>query len=300
MSVRKTAFNLIILVFSLTVLSHKAKASLQVGDKAPDFTITDPNGKSLRLNALKGKVVLIDFWASWCMPCRMANLELVNIYDKYKEHGFEIFSISLDSKKEAWMNAIKNDKLVWPNHGSDLRGWDNKVSRLYGVDAIPATFLIDENGVIVAKGLDEYDLEKKLNYIFFEQVNFFPLNASDKVYFTSKTKYSVEDGSGKVVLKGKDAEADITGLDPGEYTVKYGDEKKETFNKIVPPPPTPTFYPERVEDKVTASQECDFEIYTDRGRIIKKGKASIIDVTGLRTGVYYLSLNGHINKIFKK
>ena len=297
---RKTVFNFVILVFALTVLSPRAEASLQVGDKAPDFTINDPTGKALRLNSLKGKVVLIDFWASWCMPCRMANLELVNIYDKYKANGFEIFSISLDSKKEAWMNAIKNDKLVWPNHGSDLKGWDNKVSRLYGVDAIPATFLIDENGTIVAKGLDEYDLEKKLNYIFFEQVNFYPVNASDKIYFTDKTKYTIEDASGKVVQKGKDVEADITGLDAGEYTVKYGDEKKETFTKIVPPPPTPTFYPDRVEDKVTASQECDFEVYTTRGRVIRKGKASIIDLTSLPTGVYYLSLNGHINKFFKK
>ena len=295
---KKIGFVLVIYTFALFQLSP-AYASLQVGEKAPDFTIADPNGKALKLNGLKGKVVLIDFWASWCMPCRMANLELVNIYDKYKPQGFEIFSVSLDSKKEAWMNAIKNDKLVWPNHGSDLKGWENKVARLYGVDAIPATFLLDENGVIIAKGLDEYDLEKKLNYIFFEQVNIYPLSASVKLYFTDKTKYQIEDESGKVYLKGKDNEVDITGLSPGDYLIKHND-KKENFTKVNPPPPTPTFYPERVEDKITASQECDFEIYSDRGKLVRRGKASIISAAGLPTGVYYLSLNGHISKIFKK
>lgn len=295
---KKPGFILVIYIFFLFQLPF-AYASPQVGEKAPDFTISDPNGKVLKLNGLKGKVVLIDFWASWCMPCRMANLELVNIYDKYKPQGFEIFSVSLDSKKEAWMNAIKNDKLVWPNHGSDLKGWENKVARLYGVDAIPATFLLDENGVIIAKGLDEYDLEKKLNYIFFEQINVYPLTASVKLYFTDKTKYQIEDESGKVYLKGKDNEADITGLNPGEYLIKHND-KRESFTKITPPPPTPTFYPERVEDKITASQECDFEIYSDRGKLVRRGKASIINAAGLPTGVYYLSLNGHISKILKK
>lgn len=173
-------------------------SSLNVGDKAPDFSITDPEGKTINLHSLKGKVIFLDFWASWCQPCRMANMDIVPLYHKYNPHGFEIFSVSLDDKKDHWVNAIKNDKLVWPYHGSELKGFEqSRIAELYNVEGLPATFLIDESGIIIDKNFDDYDLEVRLHKIFYEQINFYPHDANAKLYFTNDTKYQIEDVSGK-------------------------------------------------------------------------------------------------------
>ena len=144
-------------------------ATLNVGDKAPELAFNSPDGKILKLSSLKGKVVLIDFWASWCGPCRQENPNVVKTYNQYKDRvfkngkGFEIFSVSLDQNKDAWVNAIKKDGLVWPYHVSDLQFWRSEGARIYNVSSIPATFLIDGDGVIIAKGLRGDALSKTLS-----------------------------------------------------------------------------------------------------------------------------------------
>ena len=105
---------------------------------------------------------MLDFWASWCRPCRAENPNVVNVYNKYKNKGFTVYSVSLDQKREQWLNAISKDGLIWPNHVSDLQGWRSAAGAIYGINSIPKTFLIDRNGNIAATNLRGQELEKKV------------------------------------------------------------------------------------------------------------------------------------------
>lgn len=140
---------------------------LEVGDQYADITQEDVNGKMISLSNIKGKYTLLEFWASWCGPCRQTNPELVKDYARFKDQGFEIYAVSLDDNKEFWIKAIKKDGLLYPNV-SDLKGSENEGSLIYGVNGIPDNFLIDENGTIIARHLRGAKLTEKLEELFAE------------------------------------------------------------------------------------------------------------------------------------
>ncbi|MDX1478604.1 MAG: TlpA disulfide reductase family protein [Saprospiraceae bacterium] len=162
--------------------AQMAKERIKVGMPAPDITLPSPDGKEYSLSDLKGKVVLVDFWASWCGPCRKANPKVVEVYDKYKDKGFTVFSVSLDgldqrtkarlgdeqaieqqmqASKQRWVQAIQKDNLKWDYHVSELAKWDTFAAKTYGVTGIPKTFLIDREGKIAAVN-PRYNLEEAL------------------------------------------------------------------------------------------------------------------------------------------
>jgi peroxiredoxin len=139
-----------------------------LGQEAPEIALPAPGGKVMKLSDNRGKFVLVDFWASWSAPCRTENINLLDIYKKYRDKGFEIYQISLDQSKASWERAIKEDGLTWVNV-SDLKYWDSEIVTLYGVETIPANFLVDRAGNIMTKNITGDVLEKKLNELFLSE-----------------------------------------------------------------------------------------------------------------------------------
>ncbi|MFC2102502.1 redoxin domain-containing protein [Bacteroidota bacterium] len=139
--------------------------AVEIGQPAPDFTQADTTGNPLTLSSLKGNVLLIDFWASWCGPCRAENPNVVAAWEKYHDKGFDILGVSLDKNRDKWLEAIKADDLTW-YQVSDLKYWDNEASNLYGVRSIPSNVLLDQDGIIIARNLRGEDLLNKLEELF--------------------------------------------------------------------------------------------------------------------------------------
>lgn len=150
----------------------KKMSVLAPGSEAPDITLNDVNGNPISLSSLRGKIVLVDFWASWCKPCRIENPNVVEAYKKFNQKGFEVFSVSLDgmqqqpNPKQDWINAIEKDNLIWKNHVSDLKGWNSTVVPLYNISGIPFAVLLDRDGKIIAKNLRGEELHNKLAELF--------------------------------------------------------------------------------------------------------------------------------------
>lgn len=149
-----------IYVGELKKIADKMRAT-EVGSMAPDFTMLTPDAAEFKLSSTRGKYVMIDFWAAWCQPCRRENPNVVALYAKYKDKGFDIVGVSLDRERESWMKAIADDQLTW-HQVSELKYWQSEIVQKYGVSSIPCTFLLDKEGKIIAKNLRGQDLANKL------------------------------------------------------------------------------------------------------------------------------------------
>jgi thiol-disulfide isomerase/thioredoxin len=173
---KKIIFFLFVAILGVGITNQvtaKKQFTPRTGQPAPDIQLEDPNGEVLKLSDLKGHIVLIDFWASWCGPCRKKNPEIVALYEKYSNEkfakgvkGFTVYNVSLDNNLKRWQDAIAIDKLNWKYHVSDLKGWSSSAAAKYGVKSIPSTFLINEQGDIIGVNLStqaiSFEIDKRL------------------------------------------------------------------------------------------------------------------------------------------
>lgn len=148
--------------FTFLVCTSLVVAQPGIGSKAPEISLPNASGKTVSLSSLKGKVVLLDFWASWCGPCRLNNKAIMPLYDKYNSKGFEIYSVSIDANNPDWLRAVQQDKMKWLQVVDNKAAYGNQLTQTWNIEYIPSTFLIDKEGKIIAKGVEKNELEKLL------------------------------------------------------------------------------------------------------------------------------------------
>lgn len=290
-----TAITSILVIFLCTSFSY---GQIGVGDVAPDFTISTTDGKPTSLYQLKGKMVILDFWASWCGPCRAANPEMIKIYNQYHPLGLEIYSVSLDSKVEPWIKAIEKDGLPWKYHGSDLKGWEAMPAMLYSINEVPTSIILDKNMIVQHRTYDMKLVAAKIKEIYTTRINVYPLQTSGKLYFSTKVKFDIKDASGNIVLQGREEAVDLSVLKDGKFTVDF-DNRTETIEKIAEKSSSeiPVVVP---NTSVSFTNPQSLSLYTSNGVLIKSVTDKTISIADLPIAKYKLELDGKLIEINKQ
>jgi len=282
----------LLLFFALFHFFNPLFAVVEVGKPAPEIELPTSDGKTIKLSDYKGKIVLVDFWASWCGPCREANEEVIEVFNEYNKIGFEILSISLDRKKEYWQRAIRDDKLPWKGHVCDLREWNSPAVINYAVEALPSTFLVDEHGIVIAIDVDYYDLKKLLKK-HYNQTKVFPRVTANQVCISTESKLELYNDNGKLEIKHQGENLDMTNFKAGDYMLKL--EGKEFHIQKIAPVKNPIYI---LNEKIMNENESKIEFYSVHGTVLFSSTSKEILLKEiLETECKYLICNQYVLKI---
>lgn len=259
-----------------------------------------PSGKIIKLEHFKGQLLLVCFWASYDKASIQTLKTLKTLHDKFNRGGFEVLAVSMDNNLSSWMQTIQQEDFSWMHHVSDLDGWQSKSMVEMNVSSLPYFFLLDEGGAIVEEGSQTkfVEVEKKVKHQFSNVFRVFPESSANELWFTKEVKFELQTEQGSVLHKGSANALDVSSLSSGVYWLLI-DGNKFRFEKLVTPDHV-YFYPKRVNDVVRFSESTPYKLFNRRGIVVREGFGNSMNVENLPEGVYYLWLNGMVERLLKK
>jgi hypothetical protein len=286
-------------LFAKAVISNPCKIS-QLKKTRGYIPEKTPTGSLLKIENFKGNIVLVYFWASFDKYSGFLFKKIKDWYIKYNRRGFEVIAVCLDNNLSDWLKNIEVFDISWMHHVSDLEGWQCKSLVDFKINSIPYFLLFDEAGSLTFQGgFDNIkEIENKLQFYFNETLKIFPQIAVNEIVLTKKVKFELLHPNGTVIFRGNANVLDISELPSGDYVI-YAEGKKYPIKKMM----RSNFiyvYPKRVLDVIKLSETAEYKLYNRRGIILAEGEGNLINVESLPEGLYYLWINGYVERVLKK